>query len=115
MVSSIFLGVDALNHSVESVPMTHVSIDTMTTQSVDFWGLPVGLLVDASDDRVSELEALAETIAPGRWSNQMHSDGIHFRFAVLDECCTFLCACCFCSTPRRISEPARFPDLPQFL
>lgn len=86
-----------------------------THTSFDFWDLPIGLLVDASDDSVAELEALAETAAPGRWSNEMHSCGIHFRFAVMEECCAFGFASLALSIARRVSEPAHSPLLPRYL
>jgi hypothetical protein len=61
--------------------------------AVTFWELPIGVDVQAPDEALSSLEALAALAAPSGWGVELRSEGAHFRFAERNEALAFVLAC----------------------
>jgi hypothetical protein len=58
----------------------------------EFWKLPVGVHVEATDEALPDLEALAAYVAPSGWGIELGAQ-VHFRFAKLIEAHSFVLAC----------------------
>jgi hypothetical protein len=61
----------------------------------DFWKLPIGRYVEAPDEELPRLEALAASVARTGWGVELESEGFHFRFAKQHEDFAFSLHCRF--------------------